>query len=384
MAGLLFFLLALLAPAPAPAAPPAPSPAPRARDLGIPLDGHPGPRNALTDVAGVEVGHCTLLSGEGPAAVRTGVTAVLPRGRIYDPVFAALHVLNGNGEMTGAHWITESGFLESPVLLTNTHAIGPVHAGALLWMRDRGYFDGELAALPVVAETWDGLLNGINAFPVEPAHAVAALDAAASGPVAEGNVGGGTGMVCFRFKGGIGTASRLFSTGGQTYTLGALVQANFGRREDLVIAGRPVGRLLAEEGLPRLGASPPAPAGPTHSLLVILATDAPLLPHQLRRVAQRGVLGLGRTGGAGRNSSGDFFLAFSTANPGAWFAPAPQSVNALPNTLLDPVFLAAIEATEEAILNALIAAETLTGLHGATVFALPEDKVAALFASPGP
>lgn len=336
----------------------------------LPFPGTPGAHNAITDVPGVTVGHHTLIEGE---RVRTGVTAVLPRGRSYDPVFAGWHVLNGNGEMTGLHWVRESGFLEGPVLLTNTHSVGAAHEGALRWMKANRYYDGGLAALPVVGETWDGFLNDINGLHVRPEHAVAALDAAAGGPVAQGNVGGGTGMVCFRFKGGIGTASRRIEISDTPYTVGALVQANFGRRADLMILGEPIGPALQEDLLPAPGA--PRDQG---SILCVIATDAPLLPHQLDRVAQRGAIGVARTGGTGKNSSGDFFLAFSTANPGAWKEEAPYPATALPNGAIDAVFDAAIQATEEAIINALLAAETLTGRDGNTVFALPEAALEGL------
>ena len=348
---------------------------PRARNLGIPFQGEVGLNNAITDVPGVTVGQATVQSG---SAVRTGVTAILPRGKIYDPVYAGWHTLNANGELTGLHWIRESGFLEGPVLLTNTHSVGAVHEGALQWKLEENYFEGGLAALPVIGETWDGFLNDINGFHVRPHHAVEALSSATDGPVEEGNVGGGTGMVCFRFKGGIGTASRIISIDETAYTVGVLVQANFGRRSDLRIRGVPVGQQLAESYLPEeKKLVPPPPGG--NSIICIIATDAPLLPHQLDRVAQRGTIGVARTGGTGKNSSGDFFLAFSTANPGAWKASSIYTAQALPNGSIDAVFDATIEATEEAILNALVAARTLTGREGNTAYEIPHNTLLRLF-----
>jgi len=278
--------------------------------------------------------------------------------------------------MTGLHWIRESGFLEGPVVSTNTHSIGAAHEGALIWQRDNHYYEGGLAALPVIAETWDGFLNDINGFHLRPHHATSALTNAKSGPVAEGNVGGGTGMVCYRFKGGIGTASRVFSANGRNYTLGVLVQANFGRRKDLTIRGHPVGKLLKGQFLRESGTER-NDAG--NSIICTIATNAPLLPHQLDRVAQRGAIGMARTGGIGTNSSGDFFLAFSTANPGVWSERDVTRVEALPNGFIDPVFDAAIEATEEAIINALVAAETLEGQSGNKVYEIPHDFLVDFF-----
>jgi L-aminopeptidase/D-esterase-like protein len=351
---------------------------PRARDLGVPLGGTPGPLNAITDVAGIAVGHVTLISGEGPLVVgrgpvRTGVTALLPRGAKYDPVFAATTLLNGNGDMTGTHWIEESGFLETPVLLTNTNSVGVVRDATLRWMRDRKFFEPQAAdtwyAYPVVAETYDGFLNDITGFHVTAEHAIAALDGAKPGAVAEGNVGGGTGMVCHGFKGGIGTASRKVSTG---HVLGALVQANYGKRESFTVAGVPVGReitdLLRERG-------PNPPEGRQGSIIVVTATDAPLVPHQLKRLARRVPIGIGRVGGTGNNGSGDLFLAFSTANPGAAARHGVKQVQMLSNDDIDPLLEATIEAVEEAILNALVAAETMTGINGNTVYALPHDRL---------
>jgi L-aminopeptidase/D-esterase-like protein len=356
-------------------------PSVRARDLGVPFDGTPGPLNSITDVAGVAVGHATIISGSGKlergkGPVRTGVTAVLPRGRTYDPVFAGWHALNGNGEMTGTTWITESGFLEGPIMLTNTHSVGVVHDAVIEWQLQHGYYEplpdepDVFWSLPVVAETYDGDLNDINGFHVTREHAFAALDAARPGPVQEGNVGGGTGMITHGFKGGIGTASRRFDTDAGGFTIGALVQSNYGVRRTLRIAGVPVG----EEITDLLPGS--VPQGEERgSIIVVLATDAPLLPHQLRRVAQRATLGLGRMGSYASNGSGDIFIAFSTANPGAAARRGARAVSMLPNDTLGPIFLAAVEATEEAIVNALVAARTLSGINGHTVHALPHDRL---------
>jgi D-aminopeptidase len=341
---------------------------PRARDLGIPFDGTPGPHNAITDVAGVEVGHVTLIRGEGSLVVgqgpvRTGVTAVLPRGKgSPDPVFAAWFPLNGNGELAGAAWVEESGLLAGPVAITNTHSVGVVRDAVVRWMVER---DPTVAwALPVVTETYDGFLNDINGFHVRPEHVFAALAGAAAGPVAEGNVGGGTGMRAFGFKAGIGTASRLV----EGYTVGVLVQANYGKREHLLVAGVPVGReitdLLPTEGDRGDG-----------SAVVVVATDAPLLPHQLRRVAKRAALGLARTGGIAENTSGDLVVAFSTANRAAGETRSVATVAMLPNDRLTPLFAATVESAEEAVVNALVAAETMTGVGGRTVFALPHDRL---------
>lgn len=348
----------------------------RAREVGIPFQGTPGPLNAITDVAGVSVGHCTLVSGEGQLVVgkgpvRTGVTAILPTGRTYRPVFAAWSTLNGNGEMTGTTWIEESGFLEEPILLTSTHSVGAVADASIAWRRERRFHDAadELswASLPVVAETWDGRLHDIHGSHIQREDVFAALDNAASGPVEEGNVGGGTGMVCHQFKGGIGTASRLTSNG---YTVGVLVQANYGRREDLSIAGVPVGRTIT--GLmPEV--SPSGHEG--NSIIVIIGTDAPLLPHQLKRLSKRASIGLARVGGFGANSSGDLFLAFSVARPAEHRENEVQLVPMLPNDQIDPIFIGAAEATEEAIINALVAAKTMTGINGNRVHALPLDQV---------
>ena len=350
---------------------------PRGRDLGIPFEGTPGPRNAITDVKGVEVGQATIVSGEGKlevgkGPVRTGVTVVLPRGKgSSDPVFAGWYALNGNGEMTGTEWIEESGFLEGAVLITNTHSVGAVHQAAIEWYRER--FPTEAAdgdfSLPVVAETWDGFLNDIFGFHVRKEHVFRAFERA-SAQVEEGNVGGGTGMISYGFKAGTGTSSRQLPEAAGGYTVGVLVQSNHGRRSRLTIAGAPVGREI-----PDLLPKPGPYADGQGSIIVVVATDAPLLPSQLDRVARRAALGVGRVGGAGENSSGDIFLAFSTANPGAGRAEGLASLAMLPNERIDPILQATVDATEEAIVNALVAAETLTGADGNTVHALPHDRL---------
>ena len=351
----------------------------RARDLGIPFEGAPGPLNAITDAEGIEVGHTTLISGQGKlevgkGPVRTGVTVILPRGKRYCPVFAGWYSLNGNGEMTGTTWIEESGFLESPVAITNTHSVGVVRDAVIAWSHRNRLYDpiyGDVFwSLPVVAETYDGRLNDVNGFHVRPEHVFAALDSAAAGPVAEGNVGGGTGMVCHGFKGGIGTSSRQVA--GSGHTVGVLVQANYGRRRDLTIAGIPLGREL--EGI----APMPLQAGGSEgsgSIIVVVGTDAPLLPHQLKRLARRVPLGTARVGGLGANYSGDIFVAFSTANPTAARRKGVVHLDMLPNDRMTPLFAATVQATEEAIVNALVAAETMTGINATTVHALPHAPV---------
>ncbi|MCC7461222.1 MAG: P1 family peptidase [Gammaproteobacteria bacterium] len=354
---------------------------PRARDIGIPFDGAPGPLNAITDVAGVEVGFTTLISGSGPlrtgiGPVRTGVTAILPRGRTYAPVFAGYYSFNGNGEMTGTAWVQESGFLEGPILITNTHSVGVVRDAAIAWqVQHKLYaplFQDIFWLLPVVAETYDGVLNDLNGFHVKPEHVFAALDAARPGPVAEGNVGGGTGMMLHQFKGGTGTASRRLPAAQGGYTVGVLVQANYGDRESLTIAGVPVGReltdLLPTVNLPRS----------TGSIIVVIATDAPLLPGQLGRLARRAPLGIGRTGGMGSNGDGDLIIAFSTANPGAAQRTGVAKVDMLSNDMMDDVMLATIQATEEAIINVLMAAETMSGRDGNVFHAMPQDRLRAI------
>jgi D-aminopeptidase len=347
---------------------------PRARDLGIPFEGVPGPLNAITDVAGVTVGHATIVEGE---AVRTGVTAVLPRGAATasDPVYAGWYSLNGNGEMTGTTWIEESGFLEGPVMITNTHSVGVVRDAVISWRIAEGAADasGYWWSLPVVAETWDGWLNDINGFHVTAEHAHRALATATGGPVAEGNVGGGTGMVCYEWKGGIGTASRRIAHRVGELTVGVLVQANFGLRRQATIAGVPVGRAIPEGAIY---------SQETGSIIVVVATDAPLLPHQLKRLARRVPLGLARTGATSGNGSGDIFVAFSTANPGAQKAEGKVAVESIVNDDLGSLFDATVQATEEAIVNALVAAETMTGRSG-TVQAMPHERVRELLRQHG-
>ena len=360
----------------------------RARDLGVPFDGAPGTLNAITDVPGSEAGHETIIRGEGKRVVgrgpvRTGVTAILPRGREAGPVFAGWYSLNGNGEMTGTIWVEESGFLEGPVMITNTHSVGVVRDAVIAWRIRQGSL-GPAASppswgLPIVAETYDGFLNDINGFHVTQEHAFAALDAAASGPVPEGNVGGGTGMICHGFKGGIGTASRVVDCGEDAFTLGALVQANHGRRGNLTIAGVPVGREISDL-VPEPAGEPP---GGGSSIIVVVGTDAPLLPHQLKRLARRVPIGIGRVGGYGSDSSGDIFIAYSTANPDAWRGHELQGLSMLPNRLMTPLFEATVQATEEAIVNALVAAETMVGADGNKVHALPHDRLREALAKYG-
>jgi L-aminopeptidase/D-esterase-like protein len=355
---------------------------PRARNLGIPFDGVAGPLNAITDVKGVEVGHTTLISGEGKlqvgsGPVRTGVTAVLPRGKqsANTPVFAGWFSLNGNGEMTGTAWLEESGFLEGPVMITNTHSVGVVRDAVVAWRVKFGAPDatGYWWSLPVVAETYDGYLNDINGFHVKDKHAFEALDNAKSGPTAEGNVGGGTGMVCYGFKGGIGTASRKLDQAAGGYTVGALVQANFGRRNQLRIAGVPVGVEIPDDRV-ALGGNGPRDED-VGSIIIVIATDAPLLAHQLKRLARRAALGMARTGSSSGNGSGDIFIAFSTANPEAAKQSGLAQVTMLPNDLMNPIFEATAQATEEAIVNALVAAETMTGIDNHKVVAIDHDRL---------
>jgi L-aminopeptidase/D-esterase-like protein len=343
----------------------------------------PGPLNAITDVAGVTVGHATIISGDGPLVVgtgpvRTGVTAVLPRGRdtLQKPSFAGWFSLNGNGEMTGTTWMEESGFLEGPVLITNTHSVGVVRDAAIAWRLKAGPPDssGFWWALPVVAETWDGYLNDINGMHVKPEHVFRALDDAAGGRVAEGSVGGGTGMVCYGFKGGIGTASRRLDANAGGYTVGVLLQANFGLRRQFIVAGTPAGREIAEYDA-RDGAGAGAGGAEAGSVIVVVATDAPLLPHQLKRLARRVSLGLARTGALSGNGSGDIFLAFSTANPGAFTASGVANVAALSNEEMSPLFDATAFAVEESVINALVAADTMTGADNRRVIGLPHDRL---------
>jgi D-aminopeptidase len=359
---------------------------PRARDLGVPFDGATGQFNAITDVKGVEVGYATLISGEGKTAIRTGVTAILPQGKNFKGrVFAAWHTLNGNGEMTGTAWVEESGGLGSPVMITNTHSVGTVRDAVIEWgvrKSSGGSYSGDLS-LPVVAETYDGFLNDINGFHVKKEHAFQALDSAKSGLLAEGNVGGGTGMVAHGFKGGTGTSSRVLEARFGGYTVGVLVQANYGTRQLFSVAGVPVGKEISDLR--------PSPGKETAALLpfdrktgdegqgsiiVVVATDAPLLPHQLKRLAHRVSLGVGGVGGRGENSSGDIFIAFSTANAAeASKDEGISNLTMLPNERINQLFWATAQATEEAILNAIIAAETMKGLNGNTVYALPHDRL---------
>jgi D-aminopeptidase len=340
----------------------------------VPFDGTPGPLNAITDVKGVEVGYRTLISGEGKlqvgvGPVRTGVTAIFPRGKqSVDPVYAGWFTENGNGEMTGTTWVEESGFLFGPVMITNTHSVGVVRDEVIAWQLKHGLPIPveDWWSLPVVAETWDGYLNDINGFHVKAKDADAAMDSAHSGQVAEGNVGGGTGMICFEFKGGTGTASRKLPEKLGGYTVGALVQCNFGERYQLRIAGVPVGNEIK---------GPAIWSQDNGSIIVVVATDAPVLPHQLKRIARRVPLGLGRLGSISGNDSGDIFIAFSTANAGAGLAKKPANVQALPNEDMDALLEATVQATEEAVVNAMVAAKTMTGIDNHVVGALPHDKL---------
>jgi len=357
------------------------APKPRARDLGIPFDGTPGAFNAITDVAGVEVGHVTLISGSGKleagkGPVRTGLTSIFPRGKDSNRrVFAAWFTLNGNGEMTGTTWVKESGLLGTPILITNTHSVGVVRDAVIEWNTRRpsigdGY-SGDFS-LPLVAETWDGFLNDINGFHVKKEHVFQVLEHAAGGKVAEGNVGGGTGMVVHQFKGGIGTSSRVLTAEQGGYTVGVLVQANYGRRDLLRIAGVPVGREIADL-LPTRGHRDDG----SGSIIIVVGTDAPLLPHQLDRLVKRAALGLGVMGGRGEDTSGDIFIAFSTANPEAAKIEGIAHLEMLPNERINPLFRGVANATEEAIVNAMVAAETMEGINGNTVYAIPHDRLRA-------
>jgi len=384
----------------------------RARDLGVVLPGTPGPLNAITDVAGVAVGHTTIIEGSGrlvrgKGPVRTGVTAILPRGQAGpDSTFASWYRLNGNGEMTGVAWLEESGILDTPILITNTHSVGVARDAAVEWML--GHRPGFSFALPVVAETADALLNDMNGFHVQRSHVFAALDAARSGPVAEGNVGGGTGMICHGFKAGIGTASRVINVGGGSYTLGVLAQCNYGARPRFRVDGVPVGEAIPNSELgicftikpdsatrfagriPECGPSGttrPGMPGPLDdgagSIIVVVATDAPLLPHQLQRLTRRVALAIGRMGGLGENSSGDIFLAFSTANRSIGRGDSVVALEMVPNALMNPLFEATVQATEESILNAMVAAETMIGADGLRVPELPHDRLREIMTAAG-
>src|ERR1700735_3484918 len=353
---------------------------PRARALGVPFDGSPGPLDAITDVKGVEVGDTTLIRGEGKlivaqGPVRTGVAVIFPRGRAdAEPVYAGWFSQNGNGEMTGTTWVEESGFLEGPIGITNTHSVGLVRDSIIAWSLKSGRLALQPWSLPVVAETWDGYLNDINGFHVQQSDVFSALSGAQGGPVPEGNVGGGTGMVCYGFKGGDGTASRVLSAEAGGYTVGVLVQCNCGRRPQLTIAGVPVGKLIP--AAPANAMLEPEWKGDVGSIIIVVATDAPLLPGQLKRLARRATMGLARTGSTSGNSSGDIFLAFSTANRGANKEPGPNSVFTVSNERISPLFQATVEATEEAIVNAMVAAQTMTGVDGHTIQALPHERLA--------
>jgi D-aminopeptidase len=383
-ANVLVRALALIACAAPLSAVAAATPPPRARDLGVPFDGTPGPYNAITDVAGVLVGHTTLIEGSGKLIVgqgpiRTGVTAVLPRGAqsLQQFSFAGWYAQNGNGEMTGTTWVEESGFLEGPVLITNTHSVGVVRDAVIAWRVAHGPPDATDSwwSLPVVAETWDGWLNDINGFHVKPEHVFHALDSAHGGAVEEGAVGGGTGMICNGYKGGIGTSSRQLLPKDGGYMVGVLVQCNYGTRQNLRIAGIPVGREIPSEDP---YAFVPSDLTERGSIIVVVATDAPLLPHQLKRLARRVSLGLGRDGSIAGNGSGDIFIAFSTANPGASDISRVVDLKMVPNDSLDPLFAATVQATEEAVVNALVAAVDMTGIDGHHVRALPHAQLRAV------
>ena len=352
----------------------------RARDLGLPFGGTPGPYNAITDVAGVEVGFCTLIDGQGELVtgkgpVRTGVTAIFPRGHKKEPnpVWAGFHALNGNGEMTGTHWVEDAGYFLGPICITNTHSVGITHHATVKWMVDNyagAFGEHNVWAMPVIAETYDGALNDINGMHVREQHVLEALSSATSGAVAEGNVGGGAGMMCYDFKGGTGTSSRVVTIDEHRYTVASLVQANHGRREWLTVLGVPVGAHLREQRLRD------ADEG---SIIVITATDAPMLPHQLRRVAKRAAIGVGRTGSPGGNSSGDIFLAFSVANemPLHELCPAHLEMQFINDEYFDPLYQASVESTEEAIINAMVAAQDCPSLKppGRTCKAIDHEQL---------
>ena len=355
----------------------------RARDIGIPLNGITGKFNSITDVSGVLVGHETIIKGEGDLKVgegpiRTGVTAILPRGKVFDPVFSGWYSLNGNGEMTGTTWVEESGFLEGPIMLTNTHSVGIVRDAVVEWQYNNKIFNtlynikDLFWALPVVAETYDGSLNDINGFHVKKEHAIKALDNAKGESILEGGVGGGTGMICHGFKGGIGTSSRIINVDNNDYTIGVLVQANYGSRNQLTITGVPIGKEI-QDIKPKITYGEKTDG--LGSIIVIVATDAPFLPNQLKRISRRVPIGISRVGGYGSNGSGDIFISFSTANKKAFNRTKKSSITFLPNDLMNPFFLATVQATEEAILNALISAETMVGINSNTVYELPHERL---------
>lgn len=352
----------------------------RARELGIPFPGTTGTYNAITDVKGVEVGYSTIISGSGKnirgkGPVRTGVTAILPRGKTNNPVYANWYALNGNGEMTGTTWITESGFLEGPIMITNTNSVGVVRDAVLKWYVKRGWYKEDFwYTYPVVAETYDGFLNDIYGFHVKESHAWEALDSAKSGFLKEGNVGGGTGMMCLGFKGGTGTSSRVFNINDSTYTVGVLVQSNFGSKRLFSILGVPVGRELADT-LNYEFNQPPSYDPGQGSIIVVVATDAPLLPHQLKKLATRVPLGVGSLGGLGENSSGDIFIAFSTANKTAFQRDELAEIEVFPNDQLNAVYYATVSAVEEAVVNAMLAADTMEGINGNKAYGLPHQAV---------
>ena len=356
---------------------------PRARDIGVQFEGTTGKFNAITDVKGVEVGHSTIIIGSGKneigkGPVRTGVTAIFPRGKKFNPVYANWYSLNGNGEMTGTTWVTESGFLETPIMITNTNSVGVVRDAVLKWFVDTNWYgdDQWWYTYPVVGETYDGFLNDIYGFHVQEKHVYEAIENAKSGPVAEGNIGGGTGMLTLGFKGGIGTSSRKVKINNKTYTLGAIVQSNFGSKRNLTISGVPIGKELKDTLNLVFNASPANKrqegAG---SIIVIVATDAPLFPHQLKRIAHRIPLGIGAVGGRGSNGSGDIFLAFSTANPKAFNRKNSGTVKTFPNDKISPLFEATVQVVEESIVNAMIAAETMEGINNNKAYALPHGKL---------
>jgi L-aminopeptidase/D-esterase-like protein len=354
---------------------------PRARNIGIPFNGTTGMYNAITDVKGVEVGYSTIISGQGnnirgKGPIRTGVTAILPRGKNNNPVFANWYSLNGNGEMTGTTWITESGFLETPIMITNTNSVGVVRDAVLKWfVKSNWYKEDYWYTYPVVAETYDGDMNDIYGFHVKESNAYEALDSAKSGYIKEGNVGGGTGMMCLGFKGGTGTSSRVVKIKDSTYTVGVLVQSNFGSKKNLTIAGVPIGVELKDTMNYEIKAPPAYRDEGSGSIIVVVATDAPLLPHQLKRIAARVPLGIGIVGGFGSNGSGDIFIAFSTANPTAFQREEFTKLDELPNDLITPLFEATVQAVEEAIINAMVAAETMEGINGNKAYALPHKLV---------
>ena len=360
----------------------------KARDLGIPFEGTPGKHNSITDVEGVLVGHSTIIKGEGKLVVgkgpiRTGVTTVLPLGKTGDEVFASYFSFNGNGEMTGSNWLDETGHLKGPISITNTHSVGVVRDTVIDWMLENELFRGNIFwGLPVVAETYDGLLNDVNGFHITKSHIFESLDSAKSGEISEGNVGGGTGMMCHQFKGGIGTSSRVLEIKEFSYTLGALVQSNYGLRKDLTISGVPVGIELKDILLPEvnLKSYDKSTIGDQGSIIVIIATDAPLLPYQLKRIAKRVTSGLARVGGYGYNGSGDIFVAFSTGNIlDSMNNETPlKNYNSLDDNLINPLFKATAEVTEEAIINALVNAKTMKGINDNTIHAIPQEKLIEL------